>query len=107
VINVARAAGAAAGAFLAGVLADRLAGGLPQAITLLAIGPLVVVGLVLCFYPETAARELEDLNPEDAPLARDLLGLDGLDPDIIPDGYHPNDSHPEDRARDRPDATGG
>ena len=36
-----------------------------QAITLLAIGPVIVVGLVLCFYPETAARELEDLNPED------------------------------------------
>ncbi len=107
VINVARAAGAAAGAFLAGVLADRLAGGLPQAITLLAIGPVIVVGLVLCLYPETAARELEDLNPEDAPLARDLLGLDGLDPDIIPDGYHPDDTHPEDRARRRPDATGG
>lgn len=101
-INVARAAGAAAGAFLAGVLADRLAGGLPQAITLLAIGPVIVVGLVLCFYPETAARELEDLNPEDAPLARGLLGLEGLDPDIIPDGYHPDDT-----SRHGPGATGG
>jgi MFS family permease len=86
-INVARAAGAAAGAFLAGYLADRLAGGLPQAITLLAIGPLIVVGLVLVLYPETAARELEDLNPEDAPLSRGLLGLEGLDPDIIPESY--------------------
>ena len=87
VINVARAAGAAAGAFLAGYLADRLTGGLPHAITLLAIGPVIVVGLVLIFYPETAARELEDLNPEDAPLSRELLGLDGLDTDIIPGPY--------------------
>jgi MFS family permease len=83
-INVARAAGSAAGAFLAGYLADRLTGGLPQAISLLAIGPVIVVGLVLIFYPETAARELEDLNPEDAPLSRELMALDGLDSDAIP-----------------------
>jgi MFS family permease len=87
VINVARAAGSAAGAFLAGVLADRLAGGLPHAITLLAIGPIVVVALVLVLYPETAARELEELNPEDAPLSRELLALDGLDVDVIPERY--------------------
>lgn len=85
VINVARAAGSAAGAFLAGYLADRLAGGLPHAIALLAVGPVVVVGLVLFLYPETAARELEELNPEDAPLSRELLALDGLDIDAIPD----------------------
>jgi MFS family permease len=89
VINVARAAGAAAGAFIAGRLADSLAGGLPTAITLLAIGPIIVVALVLIFYPETAARELEDLNPEDAPLSRGLLALDGLEPDIVPDQYPP------------------
>jgi predicted MFS family arabinose efflux permease len=89
VINVARAAGAAAGAFIAGRLADNLAGGLPTAITLLAVGPIIVVALVLIFYPETAARELEDLNPEDAPLSRGLLALDGLDPDIVPDQYPP------------------
>lgn len=92
VINVARAGGAAAGAFLAGRLADSLTGGLPSAITLLAVGPLVVVGLVLFLYPETASRELEDLNPEDAPLSRDLLALDGLDPDIVPDRYPPGSS---------------
>lgn len=89
VINVARAAGSAAGAFLAGYLADRLAGGLPHAITLLAVGPVIVVGLVLFLYPETAARELEDLNPEDAPLSRELLALDGLDVDTIPEHYSP------------------
>jgi MFS family permease len=98
-INVARAAGAAAGAFLAGYLADQLAGGLPQAITLLAIGPLIVVGLVLVLYPETAARELEDLNPEDAPLSRGLLGLEGLEPDIIPESYRVSEvDRPDDPA---------
>lgn len=35
-------------------------------IALLAIGPAVLAVLVLVAYPETAHRELEDLNPEDA-----------------------------------------
>ena len=43
---------------------DRLA----PVIALLAIGPALVVLLVLTAYPETAHRELEDLNPEDQPL---------------------------------------
>ena len=34
---------------------------------LLAIGPALLAVLVLTAYPETAHRELEDLNPEDAP----------------------------------------
>lgn len=45
---------------------DRLA----PVIALLAIGPALVVLLVLTAYPETAHRELEDLNPEDKPLHR-------------------------------------
>jgi len=32
----------------------------------------VVVVLVVAWYPETAHRELEDLNPEDVPI--DLAG---------------------------------
>jgi hypothetical protein len=36
---------------------------------LLAIGPLIVAALVLTLYPETAHRELEELNPEDAAIA--------------------------------------
>jgi MFS family permease len=39
----------------------------------MAIGQLVVVVLVVAFFPETAHHELEDLNPEDEPL--DLPGL--------------------------------
>lgn len=107
VINVARAAGAAAGAFLAGHLADRLTGGLPAAVTLLAVGPVIVVALVLLFYPETASRELEDLNPEDAPLSRGLLALDGLDPDIVPDQYPPGRRDGGDSARRGTGGTGG
>ena len=36
-------------------------------IALLAIGPALLALLVLTAYPETAHRELEELNPEDAP----------------------------------------
>jgi MFS family permease len=35
------------------------------AMTVMALGPLVVAVLVMTLYPETAHRELEDMNPED------------------------------------------
>ena len=56
--------GASTGLLVAGTLSDRF-GGLGPALSLLALGPAVVVALVLVAYPETAHRELEDLNPED------------------------------------------
>jgi MFS family permease len=41
-------------------------------LALLAVGPLLLAVLVLVAYPETAHRELEELNPEDAaPVASD------------------------------------
>jgi MFS family permease len=57
-------AGSAVGLILAGMAADS-AGGLSQALIPLAAGPVIVAVLVLFFYPETAGRELEELNPED------------------------------------------
>ena len=35
--------------------------------SILAAGPLLLAVLVLAAYPETAGKELEDLNPEDRP----------------------------------------
>jgi hypothetical protein len=32
----------------------------------MALGPLALAVLILVAYPETAGRELEELNPEDA-----------------------------------------
>ena len=64
-LTVAGVLGAAAGVLLAGTLSDAL-GGLGRAIAILAIGPLIVAVLVLTKFPETAHRELEELNPEDA-----------------------------------------
>ena len=58
--------GSAGGLVLAGRLADRY-GAIAPAMTMLAAGPMLLAVLVLLAYPETAGRELEDLNPEDRP----------------------------------------
>jgi len=58
-------AGSALGLLVAGWLSDVLNGQLAPALALLAAGPVAVAVLVMWKYPETAGRELEDLNPED------------------------------------------
>jgi len=57
-------AGSVLGLVAAGPLADAL-GGLGPALAVLALGPALLAGLVVVAYPETARRELEELNPED------------------------------------------
>ncbi len=59
--------GSALGLIMVGRLSDRM-GGLGPAMTLLLIGPLLVVGMIMLYYPETASRELEEFNPSDAAL---------------------------------------
>jgi MFS family permease len=59
--------GSVIGLLVAGTVADAT-GRLGPAFALLAIGPTVLAVLVLVAYPETAHRELEDLNPEDRPV---------------------------------------
>jgi len=56
--------GSVIGLVATGYLADRI--GLARALAYMAAGPAVMTVLVLLFYPETAHRELEELNPEDA-----------------------------------------
>ena len=58
--------GSAVGLLSVGVLSDRWGGELALPIALTAIGPLIVAILVLLRFPETAGRELEELNPQDA-----------------------------------------
>jgi MFS family permease len=58
--------GSAAGLALAGFLGDYF-GRLGPAMAILATGPVLVAALIALAYPETAGRELEDLNPEDVP----------------------------------------
>ncbi len=64
VISATGRAGSVAGLVLAGRLADRL-GGLGPALAVLGVGPLLLCVLIVRAYPETASRELEDINPED------------------------------------------
>lgn len=63
--------GSVIGLLLAGRLAERWS--LGPGVAALSVGPAIVVLLLLPHYPETAHRELEELNPEDA-LATPPLG---------------------------------
>lgn len=65
IITLVGVVGSSAGLLLAGYLAREL-GNLGAAMAVLAIGPLALVVLVLTKFPETAHRELEELNPSDA-----------------------------------------
>lgn len=64
-LQVVGVAGSSIGLLIAGRLADQL-GGLGPAIAVLAVGPAVLIVIVLGLYPETANRRLEELNPGDA-----------------------------------------
>lgn len=64
ILVVAAVIGSSTGLLLSGVLSDSL-GSLGAALAVLAVGPAILVVLVLARYPETAGVELEDLNPED------------------------------------------
>jgi MFS family permease len=65
IIGILFAAGGVTGLVLTGVLSSAI-GTLAPAFAILAVGPLVLVALIVVAYPETAGRELEDINPSDA-----------------------------------------
>ncbi|HEX2578034.1 MAG TPA: MFS transporter, partial [Aquihabitans sp.] len=65
VISLAGVAGSAVGLVAGGRLQEHF-GRFGPGLAMLAVGPLVVAVLVMAKYPETAHRELEELNPEDA-----------------------------------------
>jgi MFS family permease len=64
VIAVTYAAGGVVGLVGAGLLSGAI-GSLLPALAVLAMGPALLVVLIVRAYPETARRELEDLNPGD------------------------------------------
>jgi MFS family permease len=64
VIAAVYAAGGVVGLVATGVLSSGF-GTFAPAFAILAAGPLILVVLIVRSYPETAGRELEDLNPED------------------------------------------
>ena len=63
-LQVVAVAGSSLGLLTVGWLADRV-GGLGQAMAIVAIAPALLVIVVLFWFPETARRELEELNPSD------------------------------------------
>lgn len=71
VITTLGVSGSVIGLVLAGRLAERWS--LGPGVAAMAVGPALVVLLLIPRYPETAHRELEDLNPEDA-VATPTLG---------------------------------
>lgn len=76
IITLAGVIGSAVGLRVAGRLADEW-GTYGPAMARLAVGPLIVAVLVVTLYPETAHRELEDINPEDA------LDASGMAPPLL------------------------
>ncbi|MEX2293619.1 MAG: MFS transporter [Acidimicrobiales bacterium] len=64
IIGVLGVAGSVTGLLLVGYLSDRWSG-LGPALAVMSVGPALMAVLVLVAYPETAHRELEELNPED------------------------------------------
>jgi MFS family permease len=63
-LQVVAVTGSSLGLLTVGWLADQV-GGLGQAMAIVAIAPALLVVVVLIWFPETARRELEDLNPSD------------------------------------------
>ncbi|MFV2038789.1 MAG: MFS transporter, partial [Acidimicrobiales bacterium] len=60
IVSLVGLGGSALGLLIVGDLSDRL-GSFVAAFSIMAIGPLIVVVLVLALFPETAKRELEDI----------------------------------------------
>ena len=65
-ITVIGLVGSAVGLVVAGVLAQHF-GHIGPGIAVVAVGPLALAVILLAAYPETARRELEEINPEDLP----------------------------------------
>lgn len=65
-LSIVAVLGSASGLLLVGDLSERF-GGFGKAFALLSICPVLVVLVILFFFPESKNTELEDLNPEDQP----------------------------------------
>jgi MFS family permease len=93
-IIVVTLAGSTTGLLVAGAARDRGVDWWPLMASLSA-GPLLVALAVITVFPETAHRELEDLNPED--LNPENLNPEDLNPeDLNPEDLNPEDLNPED-----------
>jgi MFS family permease len=64
IVSMTAMGGSVIGLVAAGQLETAL-GSFGRTLTVLAVAPLIMAVVVLAWFPETARRELEDLNPED------------------------------------------
>jgi MFS family permease len=64
IVSTTAMGGSMLGLLAAGML-EEAAGSFGRALALLAVAPLLMAVVVVVLFPETARRELEDLNPED------------------------------------------
>lgn len=71
IVSLTAMGGSVLGLVAAGRLHDSV-GSFGSALALLAVAPLLMAAVVVAFFPETARRELEDLNPEDRPADADV-----------------------------------
>ncbi len=81
IIAVLGVAGSVIGLLVAGFLSERW-DGLGPALAVLSVGPALMAVLVLVAYPETAHRELEELNPEDQVAPASLVASAAVDPPV-------------------------
>jgi MFS family permease len=110
-INLLGVGGSVLGLLVAGTLADRW-GSFSPAMAVLGLGPALIVLIVAVLYPETAHRELEELNPEDARPPSSLaeiaeleheLAVTGADPDAEVHGVGVPDHDPAPDDKPAPD----
>jgi MFS family permease len=64
VVSTTAMAGSVVGLLAMGTLADAF-GSFAPTMPVVAIGPMLMAVLIVARFPETAHRELEDINPED------------------------------------------
>jgi MFS family permease len=88
VIAMTAMTGSVVGLLAAGRLADGF-GSFAPTMAILAVGPMLMAILIFLRFPETAQRELEDINPEDLAPA-----------DQAPAKVAPGDPAPSDRSPD-------
>ena len=84
IVSMTAMGGSVVGLVAAGRLEEAL-GSFGRALGVLAVAPLVMAAVVLALFPETARRELEDLNPEDRTDGTDRTGGSLDEPDA--DGF--------------------
>jgi hypothetical protein len=88
--------GSVVGLAAAGYLEEGL-GSFVRALGVLAIAPLAMAAIIVAWFPETARRELEELNPEDR------LGGDRGSPGGPSDDHQPPpQSQPDERGVSAP-----